>query len=160
MSTVLDEMALDRLLRLFVRRDADGARAYSADDVRAFLPVLVLSAGEALELSPPLLEVMQRFCARLGLTTAMAPDEVAARVRAHYEEHPPHPQLLADLKGVVREELLRKDAAAGEQAAKAMGQAVAKTPVGHGAAPEGSTRASPLARFALDPKGAAKSEDE
>lgn len=144
-----DDAALERLLRVFAQRDDDGQPVYSRDDVRAFLPVLFLSGGGSIEMSDALSEVMRDFAARLGLTADMAADDVEQRVREHYQAHPVSPRLLAEVKDLLRTELLSDGALDATKAARALGQAIGKTPVGHGAAPAGSTKASPLARFAL-----------
>lgn len=149
MSTAVDDAALDRLLRLFAKRDEAGGPLYSRDDVRAFLPVLVFGARGSLEVSAALANVMSDFAARLELAPGMDSTEVERRVRAHYEENPVNPRLLAEVKDLLREELLSGGGLDATATAKALGQGMAKTPVGHGTAPEGSTKASPLARFAL-----------
>lgn len=149
MSTAVDDAALDRLLRIFHKQDDAGRPLYSRDDVRAFLPVLVFGARGSLEMSAALADIMSDFAALLELTPGMETTEVERRVRAHYEANPVSSRLLAEVKDLLREELLSGGGLDATATAKALGQRMAKMPVGHGTAPEGSTKASPLARFAL-----------
>lgn len=149
MSTASDDAALERLLRVFAQQDEDGRPLYSRDDVRAFLPLLVLGAQGSGSLSEALTDVLRDFAAQLGLSPDMASADVERRVREHYEQHPVNARLLAEVKDLLRAELVFSGGVDAAAAAKALGQAVAKVPVGHGAAPAGSTKASPLARFSF-----------
>lgn len=143
----VDDEALDRLLRVFTQVDHEGRPLFPRDEVRAFLPLLWLGSGGAVEMSPALERVLREFASLLGLTASLPRDEVEARVRAHYEKHPPSPRLLAEVKDALRELLTEDGALDAAAAAKALGNVMAKTPVGHGEAPAGSMKASPLARF-------------
>lgn len=143
----VDDAALERLLRVFTQVDDEGRPIFPRDEVRAFLPLLFLESGGAVEMSPALERIMREFASLLGLTADLPRDEVERRIRAHYEEHPPSPRLLAEVKDALRETLTEGGALDAAAAAKALGGVMAKTPVGHGDAPAGSMKASPLARF-------------
>lgn len=146
----VDDDALDRLLRVFTQVDHEGRPLFPREEVRAFLPLLWLGSGGAVEMSASLERVLRDFAAQLGLTKDMARDEVERRIREHYEKDPPSPRLLAEVKDAIRELLTARGALDADAAAKALGAVLTKTPVGHGEAPAGSLKASPLARFQLE----------
>lgn len=146
----VDDEALDRLLRVFTQVDDEGRPLFPREEVRAFLPLLWLGSGGAVEMSPPLERVLREFASQLGLTKGLSRDEVERRIRAHYEKDPPSPRLLAEVKDALRELLTERGTLDATAAAKALGAVMAKTPVGHGEAPAGSLKASPLARFQLE----------
>lgn len=144
----VDDAALERLLRVFTQVDDDGRPLFPRDEVRAFLPLLWIGGSESdVEMSPALARVLREFTSLLGLTPALSRDEVERRIREHYEQNPPSPRLLAEVRDVLREALTEAGTLDAAAAAKALGGVMAKTPVGHGEAPAGSMKASPLARF-------------
>ncbi|MFZ9886633.1 MAG: hypothetical protein ACO3JL_03930 [Myxococcota bacterium] len=154
----LDTHDLERLLRVFHRRGSDGQRVYSDDDIRRFLPVLALAAMRDGELSEGVVVVLQGFAKSLGIGPETGAEDTELLVRRYLEQNPPHPQMLAEVRGILQEVLLQVGRLDASAAAKVLGQAVSSVPVGHGEVPRGSRKAGPLVRFELD-SDPQKSED-
>lgn len=145
----LDTHDLERLLRVFHRRGSDGQRVYTDDDIRRFLPVLALAATRDGETSEGVVVVLQGFARSLGIGPETGAEDTERLVRRYLEQNPPHPQMLAEVRGILQDVLLQIGRLDPASAAKVLGRAVSSVPVGHGEAPRGSRKAGPLVRFEL-----------
>lgn len=141
---------LQRLLMVFDRVDAAGARVHSEADVKAFIPILFFAAGVHASAKPgsALAKAMTAFASKAGLKADM-PEDVARDLLAVYlDTNPPARALADDVKALLLE-LRTPDA---DRAAAMFGDAKSKIPVGAREAPAGSHKASPLARFKMTKK--------
>jgi hypothetical protein len=144
----------EALLELLTARGPSGAPRFSAFDVRNCLTAMFLVTQKRLgaraeRLPDEVARGLQQF---LGVDAAESPEAAAARIEAHYREHP------IDL-GLARavEQLLRAfvhDEGVEElspRLARLLGTEAPRRPLPGGARPQGTTPAGPLARFQLQP---------
>jgi hypothetical protein len=141
--------AVDRLVGLFNRRNDDGGYRYSIDELRAFMPLLILAAGDAIsELGPELEKLFHQFTQRLVLPDDPTPEDIQASVEKYYEDNPLNEELLEAVRRFIETESTA-GMELGKRAAKLVGQEMSKIPLGDRDKPEGATSASPLARFTM-----------
>jgi hypothetical protein len=142
----MNDEHLRGLLAIFERRIA-GERVYSDADVRAFVPLLWI-AGGAKKPTGALAELIAAFAKELALPPDATKEHAEQAVSAWLVEHPPQPELAAEVQAYLIS-LRTPDAKA---AAALLGHAMSNVPVGARPAPPGSSKASPLARFTMDVK--------
>jgi hypothetical protein len=161
MHTIESTLAEDRatrlrqaLLELLAATGPSGAPRFSAFDVRNCLTAMDLVTtkrlGERAEaLSDDTARGLQRF---LDVDAAESPEAAAARIGAHYREHPIDPALARAieqlLRAFVRDESVEE---ASPRLARLLGTEAPRRPLPGGARPEGNAPAGPLARFRLQP---------
>lgn len=146
------------MLAVFDKQNDDGSYAYTDEEVRDFLPMLLLGAGnvQAEQLTEEVADLLGEFAKKAGLTPGESAEAVSAKVAGYYADHPPNAALVASF-----EKFLQAFAADGGSAAlssavaAALGQQVSNRPVG-GDAPDGSVKGGVLGRLqagaALDKK--------
>jgi hypothetical protein len=84
------------LTAIFEKKDDEGNYVYSDDDMRAFLPFLILSTGLNVASSPQLTKVMAEFCVAAGFDGTMSVEQQQAAIDKFFEKHPINVDLLAD----------------------------------------------------------------
>jgi hypothetical protein len=80
---------------------------YSAEDVDNFLPLVYRHAFRSpAEMPPAARRLLERFQARLGVSTRPSPQELESAVRRHYEQHPLNPALLREVNQLIKSDTL------------------------------------------------------
>lgn len=142
----------ETLLAVFERQNDDGTYLYSDREVREFLPLLVLAAGETIDGIPHLMELMGQFASKLGLQPEMDREQIQRAVETYYAENPLNPRLLAAFQTAVHETVVGSVSIDAVKAfAKFAGDRPDQIPDGS-PPPEGSIKGGPLARFQLEDK--------
>jgi len=152
--TEADFATADKLLRVFDQQDADGEYLHADEDVRHFVPLLLLSLGgdiDADALGDETQLLMGEMAAAAGIAADATAAQAAALVTAYYEANPPNEALLEAFNRFVREGLAEgRGPAVSSAVRRLLGQDTSNRPVGQGPAPEGTVRAG-MARFASVP---------
>lgn len=137
----------DRLLHVFERRKPDGAYTFSDEDVRAFLPLVIMGLGESLP-NPwpePLQKVMEEFAVAAGIPAGATPDQVQKAMDGFYASRPLNVELLRAFQASVQEELKTGSAtgAGADHARRFLGDVAAAIPLATtGKAPAGAIKAA------------------
>jgi hypothetical protein len=86
---------MQQLVELLSHKDVAGKPKYSQVDVDAVFVMLAVQLGdESDDPLPPVLEdLVAKFAARAGVTSAMPTEEAAARFHRELEKNPVHPDL-------------------------------------------------------------------
>lgn len=138
-------MTIDETVRLWW---AAVNTSLSHEDAEHALALFILSCGQS-ELPGHTLELVGRAGTRMGLDGAADAAELKARMDAYLAGHAEVARALKELELGLRNQVVTGSAF------DAVGQPLnpmSRIPVGHGPAPEGSVKASPLARFQVDPR--------
>jgi hypothetical protein len=138
------------LTDLLTATGGSGSLRFSAFDVRNCLTALYLVTSKRLGDRATLLSAdaargLQQF---LGIDADQSPEAAAARIEAHYREHPIEPALARAIELLLREFVgaeAFKEASPG--LARLLGTEVSRRPLQGGERPEGAIPAGPLARF-------------
>lgn len=138
------------LIRIFVRKDADGALVYDADEIREFLPLLLaalLQASNAGRIPGQTEAVLGRYYQGLGLSPGASEAEVRERMAAHYAEKPINPRLLSDFRAFLREHAGDLESPEQAEAFLAFAGSAKNKPLDSGERPDGTIPAGPMAAF-------------
>lgn len=116
---------IERLMGFFERQDDEGLYVYSDEDVRHFLPLLVLTiATESDETSwsPATRKLMEGFTKSIELPADASVTQLSDAVQAYYKKHPIDKELQNNFQAVVRNIIATgADSAVGEAASKLLG---------------------------------------
>lgn len=119
----------ERLLSFFERQDDEGLYYYSDEDVRHFLPLLVLTlATEDPDLTwpPAITKLMQEFTRSIDLPDNASAAQLNEAVDAYYKAHPIDKELQNNFQVLVREIVASgSDSAISDAASKLLGMAPA-----------------------------------
>lgn len=137
-----------KLLSVFDRQNEDGEYLFSDEDVRHFLPLMLLALGGDIDpaaLGDSTQQLMGELAVAAGIEDTGDPADVAAKITAFYEENPPNEELVAAVNQFLREGLAEGDRPAVSKAVQDLiGGEASNRPVGAEPAPEGALR-GPLA---------------
>jgi len=148
------------LLALLDARNADGTMKFSDDDIRHFLPMLLLATGSVTPemCTPEVLEMLGEFSVKADIKPGASPEQRGAAINAYYEKNPPNPGLVDAVNKFMREQGIEAGGPGLPSAAlaKALGGQASKVPVGAAPRPEGAIGGGILGRLnagkALDSK--------
>jgi hypothetical protein len=132
-----------RIVALFMAKNADGTYRHRRADVEPFIPVLLILGGAKPEtLPPPMMERLGRFWDAVGAESTKTTDDLQRAVDAYLDSQPLHPELLFELRQLLRDAL----AGAGLDRIRALDKTTfqARRPPS-----EGQTASGPFARFKL-----------
>lgn len=147
----------EAMLKVFETQNADGSFLYSDEDVRHFLPMVLLGAGNvtADQLTEEVADLLGEFAQKAGLTKGESGEAMGQKVTAYYEQHPPNAALVAAFQKFLQSFAAQGGDAPARAMAAALGQQHSNRPVG-GDRPEGAVGGGVLARLqggaALDKK--------
>lgn len=99
---------VEKLLKIFERQREDGTYYFQDEDVRHFLPLLVLTMASEIEEAQwpePVKALMGEFALRLELSDGASAEEMQAAIDKYYEASPVNEELLGDFQRLVREAL-------------------------------------------------------
>jgi hypothetical protein len=155
--TEADFEAAQKLLQVFDQQNDDGEHVFSDEDVRHFVPLLLLSLGGDVDtgaLGEETLLLIGETAAAAGIEGDASGEAAAEKITAYYEANPPNEALLEALNRFLREGLAEGQGPGVSSAVKSLlAQEASNRPVGDGPAPPGSVRGGLGARFAnLPPK--------
>lgn len=135
---------------VFNRRRADGSFYYSNEDVKNVLPVVVVRsrvAKDLTQLGGAALRMIVAFLDKLGVDPKNTdPADFDARLEAHWAQHPPNPELMAELRDLAVDVASAKTVSAGAFRCPA---GVSQVRLQKAPAPQGSIRVGVGPRFAL-----------
>lgn len=144
------EDALGFLFKIFEQRTPEGGLVYSREDLRHFIPAMLMSLGfDAQTLTPELQALMGDTARKAGVTPEMTPEQTQQKMQAYYEAHPLPPELRFEFLRGLREERIGRG---NEDVAEAFGKYMQTTDrkldgLISEARPEESIPAGPFARF-------------
>lgn len=102
----------------------------SPEELHSVIPFLFFSAGGAAQApSPAVQKHLDAFCREAGIDASLAPQDVEARVHAHFHAHPPSARVLDMLKEILGGAELDEQESAGQQSMQALGGARDNRPV-------------------------------
>jgi hypothetical protein len=148
------------LLALFDARNADGTMKFADEDVRHFLPMLLLATGSVTPemCTDEVLELLGEFSVKAGIKQGASPEERGKAINAYYEKNPPNPGLVDAVNKFMREQGIEAGGPGLPSAAlaKALGAQTSHVPVGASPRPAGAVGGGILGRLnagkALDDK--------
>ncbi|MEM6559165.1 MAG: hypothetical protein AAF219_08785 [Myxococcota bacterium] len=126
---------LKEVLTVFNQRKSDGDFVYADEDVRAFLPALVISTRVSFHELPALKKLMQDFLGQLGLPPGASNETIGKAIDAHFRANPLNPGLLRDFQQLLREQAGKTDNADARKALESMAKGLAKPGAPAGLAP-------------------------
>lgn len=147
-----DAATAQSILNIFDQQDEDGSYLFADEEVRHFLPMLILGAGFTQEeCTPEMMDVLGEFCQLSGVDLEAPGSVVQERIQAFYAEYPPHPALQSAFEAFLRE---RKTGGgqdlANAAAARLTGRQDSKMPVGAQGKVKGAVSGGPLGRMAAN----------
>ena len=84
--------------------DAAGQAKFSTDEILAFLPLLMKSAGLTLESSGSSRALFDRVGQIVGATAQDSDEALSEKLRGYYRAHPPSPELQQAFAAFAKEE--------------------------------------------------------
>lgn len=138
----------ERLMDVFRRQNDDGEYVFSDDEVRHFLPWVLLNLDVDLgALDDGMVTLFAEACSAAGVKDGMDVDAITACFAAYYVEHPPRAELAAAFETVWKQ--VNADAApdAKNPFARFSGAVPLTAPLAGAARPAGTIPAGPMARF-------------
>lgn len=138
----------ERLMDVFRRENDDGTYMFSDDEVRHFLPWVLLHLDVDLSaLDDGMVALFAEACSAAGVKDGMDVDDITACFTAWYVEHPPRAELAAAFELVWKQ--VNADAAPETKNpfARFSGATPLTAPVAGAARPAGTIPAGPMARF-------------
>ena len=145
-----DEAVVEKLFAVFAATDAKGAALYPVEDLRHFLPwVLIHLPIDFSALDDATVQIFADTCSKAGVT---GNEDLSDKLARYYEDSPPNPALVAALGNAWREVNAGGGGAANPFAKFSGGAAAHKVLDSGGKRPEGTVPAGPMARFQVDPK--------
>ena len=88
MSEARTQKQTEAIICFFDRRNVDGSYIYTDQQVRNFLPKLVIDCQIDHRSSPPLQKLMNEFFEKAGIDVSQSKKEIAARIKTFYDEGP------------------------------------------------------------------------
>jgi hypothetical protein len=102
--TDAEDPIFEKLMNVFRRTDAKGSYVFSDDDVKHFLPwILVHMDVDLGSLDDVTIGTFAEACAAAGVKDGMDVEQVTAAFDAWYAKNPPNPELAAAFSTVWRE---------------------------------------------------------
>lgn len=138
------------LIRIFVRKDEDGAFVYDDKEIREFLPLLLaalLQASNAGRIPGQTEAILGRYYAGLGISPGASDEEVRAKMAAHYAQKPINARLLSDFRAFLRDHATDLESPEQAEAFLAFAGGAKSKPLDSGERPEGTIPAGPMAAF-------------
>jgi hypothetical protein len=83
----------DELFALFMQKSADGSQRFRNEDIRHFLPLVIISIGYDLRQYPAMQEVMNEFVPKLGVAANADAETYSQAIRRYYKLHPVNREL-------------------------------------------------------------------
>lgn len=137
-----EQKQVSQLSRLFERRNGDGTYYYSDQDVRNFLPLLVLDLGLNVNDSPPLRELMTEFLNKVGYRSGISSNELQMLVDAYWRKNPVKEQLIVEFRHCVRELASLPTNELAKEVRTLLGSVTGRVPPRHDEAPPANTFSS------------------
>lgn len=90
-----DARQADEIIALFGQLEPDGTRRFSDEDVRHFLPMVIIYTGQETEPYPQLHALMRDFLRRVNAPDGCSAVEFVQAVNGYYRRFPPNRELEA-----------------------------------------------------------------
>ncbi len=129
----------EEIFALCMQKREDGSQRFSNQEIRHFLPLIIISAGFDVSKHPPLQAVMSEFIPKLGVAANADAETYSRAIQRYYRANPPNKELEREFLAYCRSQAITEvDAEKVRAFAKASGMNLGGTsPLKGMAAPTG-----------------------